>query len=89
MNKKLFSVSKILSSFERFWFSDELMGKFIAFPAGMWIMIVLIACVSFFTSPFGRVVSMLLFTIGAFATIFLGYTRRPKKGEDDEKEDRS
>jgi len=86
MNKKLFSVSKILSSFEKIWFSDFIMGLFIIFPTGMWTMMVLIACVSLLTQPLLHAIAMILFLIGATLTVFLGYKRSIKKDRESKKD---
>lgn len=76
MNKKLLNVSKILSAFENFWFSDTIGRFFIAFPAGMWITMMLVGCVTMLErSSMCWYISIILFTMGAVATVLVGGMR--------------
>lgn len=79
-------VSRILSSFEKFWFSDTLMRLFIVFPSGMWIVMALSVTMAYLEpgNPW-YIISGLLFLLACLVTVLLGARRSwEKNGNTDE-----
>jgi hypothetical protein len=81
MKEKPTVVAKILSLFDKIWFSDTILGLFIFFPAGMWIMMALAICASILTEQVPLLVSMILFTVGCFLTVFRAWIRSLQKND--------
>ena len=69
MKEKL---KRIISSFEKFWFSDMLMGMFIIFPSGMWTIMILMTGMFLMEHQFpcNAIFSLLFFCAGLFTILF-------------------
>lgn len=69
-------IKKLVSLFEKFWFSNTLMGMSIIFPSGMWIVMVLVIGMSIIEPNNPHYVVMAsLFALSALITVLFGWKR--------------